>query len=242
MEYEVRDARDGIRAHWFVSNGVLIIEVSPELDRFSRQQYVEQAKAEHGIETRRRGLLPLPLLGGGHAAGHSKLTATTTAVGGGAIAVSVAAALVLPVALDHGSQSHRRRPYAAAPTRPTGPPRHPAVKPPEKTPPGKAPARPGNTHRPAPPNRGLLGVQTVDLPSAPQHVGVGTTPVVDRPLPPIPAPPRLPKPPTPPSIPPTRTRPLLRVNLPPIVNASVRLSPLQVHLQPGTGLRAALRP
>lgn len=123
MEYVVRDAPDGIRAQWFVSdNGdVLIIEVSPQLNKFSRRQYIDAALDEYGIEPGcRRRLLPvLPVVGGSHAAGHSNALTTTAVAGTGAVAVGIAA-VILPTVLHHSDAAAHRRPTAAAPA-PTGP-------------------------------------------------------------------------------------------------------------------------
>jgi hypothetical protein len=138
--------------------------------------------------------------------------------------------------LTDDSQSHAHRPRAVAPPRPAGPhrpstPRKPAPRKPQ--PPDETPTRPARPDGP-PPRHAIRGVPAaLHLLPALRHP-IGHTLPVDA-IGPAPAPPR-PQAPAPPRTPPTRAKPLLRVDLPPILGASVRISPRpQVRVRIGTG-------
>lgn len=246
MQVVVRVAPRGIEAGWFKvvdddgSPKRLIVLIREGMDEVTRQRYIDQARREAGIERRRRGLIPLLPIGWGRTAS-SHNAATTAAISGGILVVGVAAATVLPAVLTDDNQSQARHPRAAAPARPSTPPKSPQ-KPPRKPtePPGETPTRPGRSAE-SPPRGVLPGVPALHRPSVPQRP-VGRTVPVDN-TGPVPTPPHALKPPAPPSVPPTQTRPLLRVALPPVVSASVRLSPrLQVRVRVGSTPTARPQP
>lgn len=221
MDYVVRDAPDGIRAHWFVSDGTLIIEISPDLDKFTRRQYIEQAKAEHDIESRRHGLLLLPLARSSHTAGQTHVAATAMIVGSGALALGAAAVVILPTVLGD-SHSPARHPSAAAP-----PPAQPAppvrVRPPAPAP-SKPPSRPRRSGPAASPIQIDLPVHVMPVSAAdPERVpGVPDVPDLHLPHPELPVSPpsHLPQPVT------RRPTPLLMVSLSPAkVGVRVSVSP-----------------
>jgi hypothetical protein len=114
-------ACEPLEALWFVVDDVLVIALADNLDDVTRRRYITQAKREHGIEERRRRLITLIPLAGGHMGGHSK--ATATAVGGGVVAVGIAAAAVLPFALRNDNPP-AHAPHAAGPVTPGAPKQH----------------------------------------------------------------------------------------------------------------------
>lgn len=219
------------QSFWREISDTLHVWVSEDLDELAQHRYVQQAKREYGVEEERRRHRIIPLLpaGWGHAAGPHK---TATAVGGGALALGLATTAVLVPILDGDNESRTVRPHAVAPVRPPAPskPRRPA---PKQTPPEQGPARPGRPVETQPSHSATPGILALRLPSRLRHPIGRTVPVDD--IGSAPTPPHLPKPPAPPRTPPTRARPLLRVDLPPVVNAGVRLSPrLQIKVRLGS--------
>lgn len=244
MEYVVQAAPEGFRASWRVEAGegpeaddlLLVIEVSADLRPLDRRRHIQQAlqwaEQQYGVQPRRRGIVPLPLLPGPrhlrHAvSGHkTAVTAVVGVAGAGILAVAV-----LPAMFDDNASSLQRRPPAAAPGRPGRPSNgsHPPT-------PSKPPTPP-RTPRPADPPS--------TLPLRPLPLQVRTRPVSVTPptgVPGVPtSPPGVPSPPTP-TPPPVTTRqpsPLLTLSLPP---AGVRVwgrpslavrahaGPLRLHL------------
>jgi hypothetical protein len=141
---EYIDAPEGIEATWYVAHGTLFIALATDLDQITRQRYIMQAKAEHGIEsTRRRLTIPILLPAGGFGAASPARKATVVGVGAVA-AAGIATAVILPAALGGNTNAVQRHPSAEAPA-----PRKPAASrgmpspshPPTSPPPGsQAPA------------------------------------------------------------------------------------------------------
>lgn len=182
-----------------VLGNTLHIWVGANLDQLARERYIQAKLDQHGIK-RRRGLIALLPLAGGHAAGHSK-TATGLVAGGGAIAVGVAAAALLPVVLNDGQDRRTQPPSAAAPapTRPA-PPRH--SHPPASAPP-KAPRQPDEAAPSNPPLQIIVPAHAVSV-SVPRVPGLNPS----HPNLPASPPVHLPQPVT------RRQTPLLAVSLP----------------------------
>lgn len=227
MRDEVHDAPSGIRRMSIKVGDTVYVWVGDQVDEMTRERYIQEKRRLNRVK-RRRGLLPLPIFGE-HTAGQGVSGNTTaTVIGTGAIAVGIAAAAILPAALDDNQGSTVRRPPAAAPapSRP-GPPadqRPPAV--PTRKPPKQSQA----------PRETLPGISPVRvrlrLPVRGVHVSVPPARVPDVPA--LPPPVSVPPAPKPPPISARRPAPLLAVRLP-AVGARVWLRPgLSVHVHAGS--------
>lgn len=165
MKVEIHRARKV--SHWIIANDTLMIFLTDDLDEVTRQRFIAQAKAENGIEDRkRRGLIALLPLGWGHAAGHSKTAATAVAVGGGVLVVGAAAAVVLPLVLRDDSLPSTHPPHAAAPAPSRGAPLSDG-RPPAKSPPGP----------PKPPRQPEASAEPSLVPRHPLRAVLGPAPV-----------------------------------------------------------------
>lgn len=228
MDYVVLAAPEGVKAGWIVGDDTLIIVVSDDLDPVTRQRYIAQAKAEHGIEsTRRRPTIPLLLPAGGFHGASPARKATLAGVSVVA-AAGIAAVVILPAALDSNTNSVERNPSAAspAPPQPSQPPRGHRPTPAPSNP----PRRPG-TPAGRPPTVPAVQHLRLHLPTR----GVPASVTAPRHVPGVPAlPPKVPVPeaPTPPPITAPRPLRLLAVSVPAAgtrISVSPRLS-VRAHL------------
>jgi len=174
LKVEIREAPEGIEANVYTTGDTLVIELAGDLDEVTRQRYITQAKAEHGIEsTRRRIAIPFLLPAGGIRHVSPKRQAVVAACAAVLVA-GVAAAAIVPTAFD--SDAGQRHPPAAAPApRQTPPPQHahPLVTPPDVDPSTDTPPPARSTpppERTTPTERATSGKAPALEPSMPRPV------------------------------------------------------------------------
>ena len=145
----IRTAPEGIEASWEIENGHLVVYLDAGLDEVARQRYIAEAMAWHAIEPRRRGLLPLPLVGGIDTA-RETIRSHRAATAAAAVSVLTAGGIALAVAHDDFHTRSHPPGAAPAPRQPAPPsavPKKPVPRPtaPSKTRPSHTP-----TARPSP--------------------------------------------------------------------------------------------